>query len=337
MIKVKNKKILGIILVISLLLSKVTNVYAQTIAINNDFITEFKNSSVISGLNEVGNQIDAQIDTENKKIRITQQTSEIVLVNYNETEKYIEIDNSSVNVTDQNITKIQMTDNVVKGFIEAIIKLSGHENKKINFEIDYDAYDTYGIKLTSKGYEINGSNAVGPYSSVGTYFNYFKMSLDTEKINALMTTYDKDKVLTLKPTLKANEITNKSVSLTPHIEYTSSNPDFVVYCYIYRSTSENGTYEKLSKVNCLDSTMSLVDVSLNSNSTYWYKASVEEGTIFSDPIKVTTQANSSNTTKEEIENPKTGASISTIPIILLLVVSVIAYTIAKKISIIQKI
>jgi hypothetical protein len=112
--------------------------------------------------------------------------------------------------------------------------------------------------------------------------------------------------------------------LYPSIPYTNTDPSYAVWCEIYRSTSEDGEYELVSntKVNCL-SGIGLTDEDLSMNTTYWYKTKVDYGTIYSDPIKVTTKA--------KVENPKTGVKSYIIPTVLLItIIGSSLYIISRK-------
>ena len=130
--------------------------------------------------------------------------------------------------------------------------------------------------------------------------------------------------------------------LYSNINYISTDPDYKVFCNVYRSTEENGTYEKISNiasVNCMDN-VGMVDENLKSNTTYYYKAIValEGATKYSDIIKVTTkkasttisqtpvQSNNSSNKTNEIENPKTGTFF---PLLIVTFMTVISFSIFR--------
>ena len=275
---------------------------------------------------------------------------------------YIEYNNRSTVITEENLIDNISTVFGIQGVMESVFVLSGHENKTLSDKVTYtDTYDTYGIQLETESYNFSGTyENGGSYSKTGNYIKYFKISLDTEKINALITKYgvdveeqdpNKEIIANLTPTLEATNITENSVTIHPKINYFNTDPDYIVYCFVYRSDSENGTYEKISdlSINCLDS-VGIVDEGLKSNTTYYYKTIVDGGNKYSEPIAVTTKEsstitnndtnnnnnsntnnnnnNSSNNQFNVIENPKTGFTFPTITILLTLIgsISIILYT-----------
>ena len=183
----------------------------------------------------------------------------------------------------------------------------------------------------------------------GDYLKYFKMSFDTDKIKALIEKYgvdseesdpNKEIVSNLIPTLEVKDVTANSVTLYPHVSYINTDSNYKVYCYIYRSESEDGEYQKVSDVavNCLDG-VGLTDENLKSNTTYYYKVLVDGGTKYSDVLKVTTLGNVSaskeSDTKdgESLENPKTGVLISVVSVLIIMIGSIVSLVYAKKKSV----
>lgn len=348
------KKVLSFLLVGSIFFSTISNVYAKTLTIN-EVANGFKNSTIIDGLNQLGGNITSSVDTTNKTLDVYSESEKVFSFKY--TDDYIEYDNRSAIVSKETAEKDVLTMFMLYGVFDSIFKLSGYEDKTLSEDGIYtDTYDTYGIQLITESYSYSGTDDDGgTWSMSGEFIKYFKMSFDTDKIDALMTKYgvdastqdpNKEIILGLTPTLEAKEITENSITLYPHIAYTNTDPDYKVFCYVYRSTSENGTYEKISDmaVNCLDE-VGVVDEKLSSNTTYYYKAVVMDGTKYSEPLKVTTKeatipapTNTNNTNKDDVvENPKTGVTLPVATLGIMMIGSIIALIVARKKSVFKQI
>ena len=97
-------------------------------------------------------------------------------------------------------------------------------------------------------------------------------------------------------------------------------------------------------VNCLDE-VGVVDEKLSSNTTYYYKAVVMDGTKYSEPLKVTTKeatipapTNTNNTNKDDVvENPKTGVTFPVATLGIMMIGSIIALIVARKKSVFKQI
>lgn len=240
------------------------------------------------------------------------------------------------------------------GIIDSILNLSGYEDKTISNDESIDltnTYDTYGIQMEVEHYDFSENDTTG---ISGDYLRYFKMSFDTDKIDALIAKYgvdassqdpNKEVIQNLKPFLEADNITENSVTLYPSIPYINTDPNYKVYCYVYRSTTENGTYEKISDaaVNCLDE-VGIVDDNLKSNTTYYYKTAVVDGSKFSDILEITTESTASSIKNtnisgvdESVENPQTGAFLPVVTLSVIMIGSIIALVYTRKKSILKKI
>jgi len=362
------KKVFGLILVGIIFFSTITNVYASTLTIDN-VSKQFDKSTIIQGLAQLGSTFTSKVNTTDKTLDIYGEGEKIFSFTYGD--DYIEYNNRSAVVTQENCTDDIATAFWLQGIMESVFVLSGHENKTLSEDGTYtNTYDTYGIQLETESYNFSGEDEDGgSWSMSGEYIKYFKISLDTEKIDALITKYgvdaeeqdpNKEVINSLTPSLRADNITENSVTLYPSIPYTNTDPDYTVNCYIYRSNSENGTYEKISDwaVNCLDS-VGIVDEGLKSNTTYYYKTIVDGGTIYSNPLEVTTKGsstvtdnntnnnnnNSNNNTNNNnnnyqddvVENPKTGVTFPIITITLVMIGSIAIMLYAKKKSFFKQI
>lgn len=344
-----KKFFIALILVIMVFFSSIVNVYARTLTID-EVSTQFDKSSIVEGLNQSGSStIASQVNTTDKTLDIYTGTEKVFSFVYGD--DYIEYNNRDFVVTEENSMDTILPAFMSYGVMESIFVLSGYENKTLKEDEDYtNTYDTYGIQLETESYQFSGEEEDGSsYNISGDYIKYFKISLDTDKIDALIETYGvdvdeenpyKETINSLTPTLVAKEVTENSVSLYPTIPYTSNDPDYLISCYIYRSDSENGTYEKISEatVNCSqDSGVGMVDKDLKSNTTYYYKTIVQGGTIYSSPVAVTTKGAASSNTNDVDENPKTGMTVSLIMIALTSIVSVSVMIYMKKKSVFNRI
>lgn len=327
------KRILSLVLIVSVLFANISTAFAATLTINQ-ITTKFSETSIIQGLAQLGMEVTPTVDTQANKIKFMYGDEEVIALDY--TNEYLLLDRSDVIVTKDIADKSLVETFVIFGVFQSILELSGYTNKTISSEADLsDGYDTYGMKLVTEEYSFSGEDETGSWTSSGDYIKYLKLSLDTTKIDALMTAYgvdadsedpNKEIILGLTPSLEATDITSSSVTLKPSIPYTNTDNDYEVFCYIYKSTEEDGEYEKVSDmaINCLGD-VSYVDKNLSSNTTYFYKTVVMDGTNFSEPISVTTKK------KEVVENPKTGINN---PITLISLISLITclsmFVISKK-------
>ncbi len=332
------KIILGIFLIGIILFSGISSVYAETLTMQN-IDTEFK-KVFVDELNKLGSSITTTINTNDKTYVVSSNGENMATFKYGD--DYIEFDNRNNKPTQDNIDENFGPFLCVGGLIQSMINLSGITNKTIEDDsVNFTDYDTYGLLLETEEYYFEGSSEDGSsWSMGGDYVTYFKMSFDTEKIKALINQYGTDLstddsddsiIKSLVPTLKASNVTENSVTLYPHVPYTSSQ----VYCDIYRSNSADGNYEKISDmaINCID-VVGLIDDDLKSNTTYYYKATVAGGTKYSDVLKVTTKgAKSSN----DPSNPKTGAFFNIIIALIIMLGSVCTIVYVRRKSVFKKI
>ncbi len=341
---------LVIILSISIILSNILKVSAKMLTVNE--VSEgLKDSTIIKLFNSEDGAFSSKVNTDAKTLDLY--VGEEVYLSLNYTDEYLEYDNKGTVITIDNYNETVGQSLMLTGVMETIFNLSGYTLEDLGWdtesEVEYDInYERHGLEIINEDYSLSGSSDGGSYTLSGDYFKYVKMSLDTSKIDNLFADYksnadnnpESNPILDLIPTLEAREITSNSVTLYPSIDYTPTDPEETVNCYIYRSNEENGEYSKISDwaVNCLGE-VGLKDEGLESNTTYYYKAVVQDGTKFSNPLKVTTAINQentltpdSNTNNSETEdiNPNTGAFLDmTVIISALILVTITLYYIRK--------
>lgn len=263
-------------------------------------------------------------------------------ISCNYTDEYIEfVDNSEINVDSAD-------ENMVRTFFfnylwDSVKALSGYEEWDLDIDDDFDytnSFDTYGLYVVTEEIDSN----IDSFSD--EFVRHAKVSLDKTKMDALMEDYGELYTHTgdigtpwtiddeaIGATLNVGEVKEHSVVLYPGIIFPDEVPDGVIhYCKIYRSTSENGTYELISsrEINC-DGTVGLVDDNLAGGVSYWYKVSNERGNIMTEPVKVTTKSTNDKSVVD------TGFFVPTITIVALAACGLGTYLSLKKKRAIAKI
>lgn len=357
------KKVFGLILVPIILFLKNVNVYASILTVDN-VSKQFDQSSLIQEINQFGRIVTSKVNTIDKTLDIYSDGEKFFSFTYGD--DYIEYNNRSADVTEENCSEDTFTVYWLYGVMQSVFNLSGYNDKIVDFNESYvDTYDSYGIQFETEQYNFSGNYEDGSsYKISGLFFKYFKISLDTEKIDSLITKYGQDvkeqdankefiklvidsRIASWRPTLEVKDIKEDSATLYPSIINYNGDEQYDVNCYIYRSDSENGTYEKISDraINCFGS-VGVVDEGLKSNTTYYYKTIIDGGTVYSKPLKVTTNSISTTTTTNNndnnnqdsiIKNPETGDTFYIITITLVLLGSIVLMIFAKKKSLFKQI
>ncbi len=345
------KRIGCLVIIFFMFFVTIKNVYAKNLTID-EVSKEFNTSSIVEGLKALGSNISSKVNTGDNTLEIYSDSEKVFSFNYST--DYIEYNNRSASVTKESVEDDIATAIWLQGIIESILKLSGYTDKTLSEEVVLNNYDSYGVEMETEHYEYKGEDEGNSWNTSGEFIKYFKMSLDTTKIDALINNFgvdinkqdpNKEVIQSLTPTLRAENITENSVTLYPHLDYQNTDPSDAITCYLYRSENENGPYEKISdfSVNCTEYSFGMVDNNLKSNTTYYYKALAEGGINFSEPIKITTKGveqvnlNVNVSNNNELENPETGAVFPIITISVMLGISIIILKMARKKSVINKI
>ena len=234
------------------------------------------------------------------------------------------------------------------GVFYSVMKLTGHENANLMSSITNATYDQYGFEYTEGNYTIedNGSTLSG------TYPKLFKVSLDPTKIDALVEAYSIVALpQNLKPVIKIVDTDDDEISFKVTVDDDSRQ----YRCYIYRSTSENGTYTAIynEAYDCSKgTTVVITDDSVVKGSKYYYKAAIDNGSDFETDLadfgnavangnvssavaaKASTAASGGGTnhgTNDVKKNPNTGVGDSSIVLIIGAVLSCSAiYVLSRK-------
>lgn len=328
------------------------NVFASTLDINS-VANKFSTTTTVESFTKLGGNITVKVNTDDSTFDIYNDGQKSDSFKY--TQDYIEYDNRSTIVTKENCHDNIFTIVWISGIMESIFSLNGYENMTLPDDGDFiNNYDSYGIQMETEHYEFEGVENGSSWSSSGEYLKYFKISLDTDKIKTLMDNYgvavkneetNEELLKNYTPKLEAKKITENSAVIYSSIpNYSKTNPDNVVYCFIYRSTSKDDSYEKISDmaVNCSDS-IGLIDDNLKSNTTYYYKAKIvgyrynDIGAEFSEPISVTTKSKTNENKNDKVENPKTGVSFPIVITVATGIVAIIILIYSKRKSVFHKI
>lgn len=329
-----KRKIIGIILAMILVIPNTVFAAANLVNID-DVVTSFNKSKTISSFDELfGIETVMKINKTAKTLDVTvDNNTETISFKY--TNEYIEFDNRSFTPTRENIGKTIFQSVQVLGITDALINLSGFENKTLKENTIPTDYNKYGLTIETGEYTSNeSSNGVTENISV-EYLKYFKISLDKTKIQNLVKDYGRDISDSENPLLNEAKpalgfyTQNSEIVLQVYLNkvyYTSANP---VYVDIYRANSIDGEYIKVNtdKIDGTKDNATFIDKSAEGNRTYYYKAVMVDSNIESDILTVTTFP---KITTQPVENPKTGISSPFIIIPITITFALIYFIIKKK-------
>lgn len=335
-----TKIMFGIVLSFVVLFTGISNVYAKTLTIN-EVSTAINSSEMLEFFNSSSQDIfKTVVNTSESKLDVMMGDTKIGSLNYGA--DYIEYSNPTLNV-ENGVSNNELYMQIIAAEAMAtIIRLAGHEDKDISNEADYtNTYDTYGLKVET----VEGSYTDGNGDTIsGSFVKYLKMSLDTAKVDLLIQEYGIDNpygasaevIYSLTPLLYFEDVTETSVKLFPKISYTNTDPNFKVYCDIYRSDTPNGTYVKITDergIDCIHNG-SYVDKGLKSNTTYYYKTIVQGGTIYSEYLEIQTHpaegGEPTPTPAGDVKVPDTGLFFPTSAIVVLIGGFLLTYLYTRK-------
>ena len=299
-----NKKILKLLIITLTLLIFNNKVSAKMLTID-EIVEEFPKTEIIKDFNKQEANIKLSLDKQNNKIKYI--INEIEYGIYNYTDEYIEFDDRNTEITDE--TSIKNVTNYfgIAGLLSAVLNKAGYQNKFIKSEegLEFEnSYDKYGLQINSEKYELTLTDG----SSSGDFIRYFKLSLNTDKIDKLMTDYgtniDEININYLPPSLSTEEISDSYIKLNVKANTIEQNN---LVCKIYKSTSKNGEYKELSqKVQNCEKGSIITDNDIKPGITYYYKAIIEadNNENYSDIVSVTIpkQNQTTPTPKESQEN-----------------------------------
>lgn len=239
---------------------------------------------------------------------------------------YIEYSDYETNITEDVIIDQISTAFMLSFALNVMIDLSGYADAEPTVADSNQDYDKYGILMETEKYEFFSETS----TAKGEYIRHFMLSLDTDKIANMYTSsetkQDPNPNTPQTPindtlTLQATSITDKSVTIKPDFDTLDSSR-----CTIYRSTNAIDNYELLSTQPFLCSA-GFTDKSVKSNSTYYYRISLEGSNAFSRSLTVQTKNEKTSTT---VENLDTGVNSYFIPTIICVSASIVGLTSIKK-------
>ena len=182
----KVKKIFSGFVAVFMYFLLVNKVSAAILSIE-DVSKQFNETPEIKELSGLFGTITSKVNFDEKTLDIYSKSEKIFVFKY--TDEYIEYDNRNFVVTPENCMDGMFDILWVGGVMESVFILSGYENKGLVENVKYNnTYDEYGLQLDAENYNFSGEDENGgSWSSSGEHLKYFKISLDTEKIDALIT------------------------------------------------------------------------------------------------------------------------------------------------------
>lgn len=132
--------------------------------------------------------IDINVNSTNSTLHFSYQGKTVFSLKY--TDEYLLYDDPVTEVTSDKAMYATYEPTLIPKLIEAEFRLSGLSNVVIDDDIyDVNNYDTYGLAIKGIKYNLSNQNNGASSSVSGTYYNYIKLSLDTDKITKLANTY----------------------------------------------------------------------------------------------------------------------------------------------------
>ena len=132
--------------------------------------------------------IDINVNSTNSTLDFSYQGKTVFSLKY--TDEYLLYDDPVTEVTSDKAMYATYEPTLIPELIEAEFRLSGLSNVVVDDDIyDINNYDTYGLAIKGIKYNLSNQNNGASSSVSGTYYNYIKLSLDTDKITKLANTY----------------------------------------------------------------------------------------------------------------------------------------------------
>ena len=265
-------------------------------------------------LEDGNNTLSIVKDEDNHKLDVTfVSPARTVNLSYNYTDEYIESNNMDVTVTREDLKKNLVNYLVLGGLSNSILQAAGYNDYEISNDYGYDNYSLYGLLVIEENISFDADPANDLEAASGNYIRQYKMSLEKSKVDKLISDFGKTNGISVKnfknavATLTFDEITKISAKVIPVASEYDTSANEAPLCYVYRSDSENGVYQPITKttvngvneypkllVKC-DGTEYIIDDDLEPNTIYYYKVEVLAS-------NKTNQVFSLQTKKEETEN-----------------------------------
>ena len=132
--------------------------------------------------------ITINVNSTNSTLDFSYQGKTVFSLKY--TDEYLLYDDPVTEVTSDKAMYATYEPTLIPELIEAEFRLSGLSNVVVDDDIyDVNNYDTYGLAIKGIKYNLSNQNNGASSSVSGTYYNYIKLSLDTDKVTKLANTY----------------------------------------------------------------------------------------------------------------------------------------------------
>ena len=144
-------------------------------------------------VSEVAKELDNEyitinVNSTNSTLDFSYQGKTVFSLKY--TDEYLLYDDPVTEVTSDKAMYATYEPTLIPELIEAEFRLSGLSNVVVDDDIyDVNNYDTYGLAIKGIKYNLSNQNNGASSSVSGTYYNYIKLSLDTDKVTKLANTY----------------------------------------------------------------------------------------------------------------------------------------------------
>ena len=309
----KRSLIIFMIMLIPMLFMQVE---AKKVTVN-EFVTEFNRLAKDYGGNEFVSNVEATIDSDNKKVKVTADTENILLTY---TDDYLEYTRSGGAPTDLNLSGTILDSLIFNALLETMFSLAGvSSDYSVSLPSDYNNdFDKYNVVFEFKDYTYNitqddGSSQTGESS----YIDNYKIGFDTEKITEYAKIYgsetDSKKYGGLVPKLSLKISSEGKPMYLLDLDYTPKNDDDTPYCKVYRAESIDDDYINIIgnssnsnwSMGCIETVEGMLhgDTTAEANKVYYYKAQVIGSDKYSDIFKVDLANNT-------VENVTTGEKIN---------------------------
>lgn len=353
----------GLVIASLLFIFGISNAYAKTITID-EVINTFNELNIISYDDGGCTEMSLEKGSDGKTLYGMCKDKRIYSFSY--TTEYINYLDKifSAATTDDTASTPGFGDinHYANGIIDSILILSGYENMAIYNDSDY-SYAKDGFEITGDVYTGHPTVLTNVRRTAGVLdFNVlvavraFQISLDTDKIDSLVSNYGDPYIrdlITLTPTVETN-IDGDSATLLPKIDYSISDSSYQYGYYLYECDSEN-RYD-CSAVDYRNAGTPFV-ITVEKDAVYYYRVILSGSSNYSNLIEVTTKVvepdpkpnpdptptptptptpdptpDPTPSPEPEKKNPETGAFFPTSFIILLVSgVGILAYTKKKDI------
>ena len=281
----------------------------------------------------------------------------------NYTDEYFTYTYSGTVDTGEKASGVMVDSLVFWSLIQSKLVLTGHEDVTFteitNEEQDFSSilnYDTHGVTYTTKTFDINETTENVNSHITGEYADTYKLSLDPSTVVAFIaklaevasstpTTPTEPTTPTttttipegLKPVVKIIKTEDSKITLRVNVNDATQT----YKCYIYKSTTENGTYTSVlpQSVDCSkNNTTTLADQGVTKGAKYYYRAVIDNGNAYVENLNDYTAAITNGNVSVAVSavasseaNPNTGVNPNLFLILGTgIIAGVVVFTLSRK-------